>query len=78
MRISKLQTATDNNDGFITKQEMLNTTSELTAKQVLAKSQIENKKSLLSDQVIGKDGFCAFKRVSAVFDRTDKDGDKDN
>ena len=57
---------------------MLNTTSELTAKQVLAKSQIENKKSLLSDQVIGKDGFCAFKRVSAVFDRTDKDGDKDN
>ena len=53
-----------NNDGYITKQEMLNTTKKLTQKQVRGRSgtkQLEIK-LLLS-------------KVEAVFARNDKDGD---
>ena len=61
-----------NNDGFITKQEMLNTTSKLTAKQVWQNHKLRIKKEPLSDQTIGKDVFCAFKRYPLCLTATTK------
>ena len=52
-----------NNDGYITKQEMLNTTKKLTQKQV-------RMVSVLIKILI----FITFK-IEAVFARNDKDGD---
>ena len=63
-----------NNDGFITKQEMLNTTSKLTAKQVWQNHKLRIKKEPLSDQTRERCFLC-IQKVSAVFDRNDKDGD---
>ena len=61
-----------NNDGFITKQEMLNTTSKLTAKQVWQNHKLWIKKEPRSDQTIGKDVFCAFKRYPLCLTATTK------
>ena len=55
-----------NNDGFITKQEMLNATKKLTEKQV--KLQTLSVKILLIDIWLSQ-------KVGAVFARNDKDGD---
>ena len=62
-----------NNDGFITKQEMLNTTSKLTAKQVwqINKWKKEEKK----EEIDKNRKILCVEKVSAVFDRNDKDGD---
>ena len=54
-----------NNDGYITKQEMLNTTKKLTQKQVRGGELTQNSRRL----------NYFIRKIEAVFARNDKDGD---
>ena len=54
-----------NNDGYITKQEMLNTTKKLTQKQVRGGELAQNSRRL----------NYFIRKIEAVFARNDKDGD---